>query len=36
VAQIGPPPLRKVRLGGMRERILLHPGWDEPDRIGIQ
>lgn len=33
VAQLGPPPAnkqRKVILGGMRDRIKLLPGWDEP------
>ena len=32
VAQLGPPPAerRKVQLGGMRDRIKLNPGWDEP------
>jgi len=32
VAQItpAPPERRQVRLGGMRGRIQLHPGWDEP------
>jgi len=32
VAQLGPPPAerRKVQLGGMRDRIKLYPGWDEP------
>jgi prevent-host-death family protein len=32
VAQITPPPLgrRQVRLGGMKDRIQLLPGWDEP------
>jgi prevent-host-death family protein len=32
VAQIlpAPPSRRKVRLGSMRDRIRLHPGWDEP------
>jgi prevent-host-death family protein len=32
VAQIAPPPpeRRKVRLGSMRDRIRLHPGWDAP------
>ena len=32
VAQIGPPPSarRVVRLGGMKDRIQLRPGWDEP------
>jgi prevent-host-death family protein len=32
VAQIAPPPpeRRKVRLGGMKDRIRLMPGWDAP------
>jgi prevent-host-death family protein len=32
VAQIAPPPLerRQVRLGGMKGRIQLLPGWDDP------
>jgi prevent-host-death family protein len=32
VAQLAPPPPshRAVRLGGMRGRIRLLPGWDEP------
>jgi prevent-host-death family protein len=32
VAQISPPPAerRQVRLGGMRDRIELLPGWDAP------
>jgi prevent-host-death family protein len=32
VAQLGPPPpaKRAVRLGGMRDRIRLVPGWDAP------
>jgi prevent-host-death family protein len=32
VAQIAPPPpeRRKARLGGMKDRIRLLPGWDEP------
>ena len=32
VAQLSaaPPERRQVRLGGMRERIQLLPGWDEP------
>ena len=32
VAQLVPPRAkrRKVRLGGMRDRIRLLPGWDEP------
>ena len=31
VAQISPPPSarRQVRLGGMKDRINLPPGWDE-------
>jgi len=38
VAQITGPPAerRKVRLGSMRDRIRLHPGWDaavDPDRF---
>ena len=38
VAQLGPPPAerRKARLGGMRDRIRLLPGWDapiDPDRF---
>lgn len=38
VAQIASPPAerRKVRLGGMKERIRLLPGWDapvDPDRF---
>jgi antitoxin (DNA-binding transcriptional repressor) of toxin-antitoxin stability system len=32
VAQIAPPPpeRRKARLGGMKDRIRLMPGWDAP------
>jgi prevent-host-death family protein len=32
VAQIAPPPpeCRQVRLGGMKDRIQLLPGWDAP------
>jgi len=32
VAQIAPPPAerRRVRLGGMKDRIQLLPGWDAP------
>ena len=32
VAQITPPPpeRRKVRFGGMKDRIRLMPGWDAP------
>jgi antitoxin (DNA-binding transcriptional repressor) of toxin-antitoxin stability system len=32
VAQFAPPPpeRRKVRLGGMKDRIQLLPGWDRP------
>jgi prevent-host-death family protein len=32
VAQITPPPMapRKARLGGMKGRIRLLPGWDDP------
>ncbi|MGA2889281.1 MAG: type II toxin-antitoxin system prevent-host-death family antitoxin [Terracidiphilus sp.] len=32
VAQIAPPPVerRKVRLGGMKGRIRMLPGWDAP------
>ncbi len=32
VAQIAPPPpeRRKVRLGGMKGKIRLLPGWDDP------
>lgn len=32
VAQLAPPPSerRKVRLGAMRDRIKLLPGWDDP------
>ena len=33
VAQLGPPPpqvRRKARLGGMKGRIRLLPGWNEP------
>jgi prevent-host-death family protein len=32
VAQISPPPptRRRVRLGGMKDRIQLLPGWDAP------
>jgi len=32
VAQLGPPPAkpRKARLGGMKGRITLLPGWDDP------
>ena len=38
VAQLGPPPAarRKPRLGGMKDRIRLLPGWDapiDPDRF---
>ncbi len=38
VAQISPPPAerRKARLGGMKDRIRLRPGWDapvDPDRF---
>jgi prevent-host-death family protein len=38
VAQIAPPPVerRKARLGGMKDRIRLKPGWDapiDPDRF---
>ena len=37
VAQSAPPPQqRKARLGGMRDRIRLLPGWDapvDPDRF---
>jgi len=38
VAQIAPPPKdrRKARLGGMKDRIRLLPGWDapvDPDRF---
>ena len=38
VAQIAPPPAerRKARLGGMKDRIRLLPGWDapvDPDRF---
>jgi len=38
VAQLAPPPpeRRKVRLGGMKDRIQLLPGWDapiDPDRF---
>lgn len=38
VAQLGPPPppIHQARLGGMRDRIRLHPGWDtpiDPDRF---
>jgi prevent-host-death family protein len=38
VAQIAPPPVerRKARLGGMKDRIRLLPGWDapiDPDRF---
>ncbi|HXS75008.1 MAG TPA: type II toxin-antitoxin system prevent-host-death family antitoxin [Terracidiphilus sp.] len=38
VAQIGPPPteVRRARLGGMRKRIHLRPGWTapiDPDRF---
>jgi prevent-host-death family protein len=38
VAQIAPPPpeRRRVRLGGMKDRIRLLPGWDapiDPDRF---
>jgi len=37
-AQIAPPPAerRKARLGGMKDRIRLLPGWDapvDPDRF---
>lgn len=32
VAQIAPPPpeRRTVQLGGMKDRIKLYPGWDDP------
>ncbi len=32
VAQLAPPPVerRKARLGGMKDRIRLLPGWDAP------
>jgi prevent-host-death family protein len=32
VAQLMPPPTkrRKVQFGGMRDRIKLMPGWDDP------
>jgi len=32
VAQLAPPPpeRRKVQLGGMKDRIQLLPGWDDP------
>jgi hypothetical protein len=32
VAQLAPPPAeqRKARLGGMKGRIRLLPGWDDP------
>jgi hypothetical protein len=32
VAQLTPPPpeRRKVRFGGMKDRIKLLPGWDDP------
>ena len=32
VAQLAPPPpkRREVRFGGMKDRIRLLPGWDEP------
>jgi len=32
VAQIAPPPVRRghVRLGAMKDRIRLLPGWDKP------
>jgi prevent-host-death family protein len=32
VAQIGPPPteVRRARLGGMKKRIHLRPGWTAP------
>lgn len=31
VAQLTPPPQRRqVQLGGMRDRIKLLPGWDDP------
>ena len=31
VAQLAPPPERRqVRLGGMKDRIQLLPGWDAP------
>jgi prevent-host-death family protein len=38
VAEIAPPPprTRQARLGLMRDRIRLHPGWDapiDPDRF---
>ncbi len=38
VAQIAPPPreTRRARLGGMKERVRLLPGWDapiDPDRF---
>jgi len=36
VAQIAPAPLqrRRVRLGGMKDRIRLLPGWDKPVDCG--
>ena len=31
IAQIGPTPKRgKVRFGGLRDRVKLYPGWDDP------
>jgi len=32
VAQLNPPPVerRKVVFGGMKDRIKLYPGWDDP------
>jgi len=38
VAQLAPPPVehRKARLGGMKDRVRLLPGWDapiDPDRF---
>jgi prevent-host-death family protein len=32
VAQLGPPPAArgKVIFGGMKDRIKLYPGWDDP------
>lgn len=36
VAQIAPPPpeRRRVRLGGMKDRIQLLPGWNDPVDLG--
>jgi prevent-host-death family protein len=35
VAQLAPPPERRqARLGGMKDRIQLLPGWDAPIDLG--